>query len=51
MIGIDDTATGNNQMRFGSSTYNNGTLTTAVLAPNAYWSVFINGVACRILLG
>jgi hypothetical protein len=50
MIGIADTATGNNQMRFGSSAYVNGAVNTEVVVSDKTWSVFINGVAYKILL-
>jgi hypothetical protein len=50
MIGILDTATGNNQMRFGSSAVVNGAVTTEVNASTKVWNVFINGVAQKILL-
>jgi hypothetical protein len=50
MIGIADTATGNNQMRFGSSTIVNGAVTTEAVVSDKTWSVFINGTAYKILL-
>lgn len=50
MIGIEDTATGNNQMRFGSSSYNNGAVTTEAVVSDRTWTVFINGVSYKILL-
>jgi hypothetical protein len=50
MFGINDTATGNNQMRFGSSSYVYGAVTTEVVVSDKTWSVFINGTAYKILL-
>jgi hypothetical protein len=50
MIGISDTATGNNQMRFGSVTIVNGAVATEVNVSSKVWNVFINGVAQKILL-
>jgi hypothetical protein len=51
MIGVSDTATGNNQMRFGSTTVTNGAVTSGSVTQNEYWNVFINGVAKKIMLG
>ena len=50
MIGCNDTATASNQMRFGSSAYNNGAVNAEVNASTQVWNVFINGVAQKILL-
>jgi len=50
MIGVADTGTGNNQMRFGSSVIPNGAVATEVNASTKVWNVFINGVAYKILL-
>jgi hypothetical protein len=50
MIGAVDTATGDNQMRFGSSAIVNGAVATEVLVSDRSWSVFINGTAYKILL-
>jgi len=50
MIGLGDTATGSNQMRFGSAVIVNGAVTTEVNASTKVWNVFINGVAQKILL-
>lgn len=50
MIGVADTATGNNQMRFGSSAIINGAVATEVNLSSKVWNVFINGVAQKILL-
>jgi hypothetical protein len=50
MIGINDTATGSNQMRFGSDTVINGFVNAEVNASTQVWNVFINGVARKILL-
>ena len=50
MIGAGDTATGSNQMRFGSSAIVNGAVATEVNASSKVWNVFINGVAQKILL-
>jgi hypothetical protein len=50
MIGSSDIATASNQMRFGSTTINNGTVATETLVSDRSWAVFINGVAYKILL-
>jgi hypothetical protein len=50
MIGVADTATGNNQMRFGSVGFVNGAVNVEVNASAKVWNVFINGVAQKILL-
>jgi hypothetical protein len=50
MIGVADIATGSNQMRFGSTGFNNGAVATEVNASSKVWNVFINGVAQKILL-
>jgi hypothetical protein len=50
MLGVTDTATGSNQMRFGSAGVNNGAVTAEVNASANVWNVFINGVAQKILL-
>lgn len=50
MIGVGDTATGSNQCRFGSTTVAAGAVTAEVVAQANTWSVFINGVARKILL-
>ena len=50
MIGVGDTATGNNQMRFGSVVIPNGAVNAEVNASSKVWNVFINGVAQKILL-
>jgi len=50
MIGVSDTATANNQMRFGSNSVNNGVVTTEAVVSDRTWSVFINGTAYKILL-
>ncbi len=50
MIGSGDTATGSNQCRFGSVGTNAGAVTAEVVAQANTWSVFINGVARKILL-
>ena len=50
MIGVSDTATASNQMRFGSSVVVNGVVATEVNASSKVWNVFINGVAQKILL-
>ena len=50
MIGVTDTATGSNQMRFGASGVVNGAVATEVNASSKVWNVFINGVAQKILL-
>jgi trimeric autotransporter adhesin len=50
MIGCNDTATGDNQMRFGSSSYANGAVAAEVNTSANVWNVFINGVAHKILL-
>jgi hypothetical protein len=50
ILGQSDTATGSNQMRFGSATTNNGAVTAEVNASANVWNVIINGVARKILL-
>ena len=50
MIGVGDTATASNQMRFGSSAIVNGALAAEVNTSANVWNVFINGVAHKILL-
>ena len=50
MIGVGDTATGSNQCRFGSASVTSGAVTAEVVAQANTWSVFINGVARKILL-
>jgi hypothetical protein len=50
MIGVSDTATASNQMRFGSLVVVNGVVATEVNASSKVWNVFINGVAQKILL-
>jgi hypothetical protein len=50
MIGVGDTATGNNQMRFGSTTVNNGEVVMTPLSVEGYWKVFINGTEYCLLL-
>jgi hypothetical protein len=45
MIGVSDTATGGNQMRFGSATIVNGAVTAALTPQAKVWNVVINGVA------
>jgi len=37
-------------MRFGSSAFPNGAVTTEVVVSDKTWSVFINGTAYKILL-
>jgi hypothetical protein len=50
ILGYNDTATADNQMRFGSAQTNNGAVTTEVNASTQVWNVIINGVARKILL-
>jgi hypothetical protein len=50
MIGNSDSATGSNQMRFGSSRVPNGAVSTEINASSQVWNVFINGTARKILL-
>jgi hypothetical protein len=50
MVGVGDTATGNNQFRFGSASIVNGAVNVEVNASSKVWNVFINGVAQKILL-
>jgi hypothetical protein len=50
MIGYRDTATGSNEMRFGSGLSIAGAVTNAAASQTHYWSVFINGTAYKILL-
>jgi hypothetical protein len=50
MIGVGDTATASNQMRFGSSAIVNGAVNAEVNTSANVWNVFINGVAHKILL-
>jgi hypothetical protein len=50
ILGVDATATGNNQFVVGSASVNAGAVATEVVVSDTTWSVRINGTAYKILL-